>query len=167
MASIDPANLSAWYDAYAAPLVLYARQWGPPALAEDVVQSAFIRLMGQRRPPENVRAWLFRSVRNASISQLRSRRRRQRRERGRAAARPEAFENRPEDLIDAKAAQAALASLPADQREAIVLRIWGGLTLQETSAITGMPVTTVFRRYRQGLAAIRERMGFSCQTKTH
>lgn len=165
MASIDPADLAAWYDAYAPALVLYARQWVAPGAADDVVQDAFVQLIAQRRRPGNVKAWLFTVTRNAAISQLRSRRRRELRERAQAAARPEPFEARPEDLIDAQAAQAALASLPPDQREAIVLRIWGGLTLEEASVIMGQPRTTVFRRYRQGLAGIRERIGSSCQTK--
>jgi len=165
MARIDPAHLSAWYDARAGSLVLYARQWVSAEAAEDVVQDVFVRMTVRREAPRDAKAWLFRAVRNGAISHLRSRGRRRRRERGWAAAQPEAFEARPEDVIDAKAAQVGLESLPPDQREAIVLRIWGGMTLQQTSAIMGQPVTTVFRKYRQGLAAIRERMASRCQTK--
>jgi RNA polymerase sigma-70 factor (ECF subfamily) len=102
-------------------------------------------------------------VRNAALSALRSRRRRRDRERLRAAERREAFEARPGDLVDARTAQRLLAALPEEQREVVVLRVWGGLTLQETSDVTGRPVTTVFRRYRTGLAAIREGMESSCR----
>jgi DNA-directed RNA polymerase specialized sigma24 family protein len=57
MTSTDFARL---IDAHAAPLVLYARQWcGAP---EDVVQEAFVKLVRQRRAPEDAVAWLYRVV---------------------------------------------------------------------------------------------------------
>ena len=77
MGTIDPGQLGRWFDAYGARLALYGRHWLDAALAEDVVQEAFIRLMAQASPPENVKAWLFRSVRNGAISQLRKQKRRQ------------------------------------------------------------------------------------------
>ena len=67
MNPLDPAMLGAWYDAYAAPLLLYARQWLDRAAAEDVVQSAFAGLVARRTPPEAAKAWLFTVVRNAAI----------------------------------------------------------------------------------------------------
>ena len=56
------------------------------------------------------------------------------------------------------AAQAAMTELPVQQREVIVLRIWGGMTLQEVADVVDRPVSTVFSRYRAGLAAIRKEM---------
>jgi len=76
MGSIDPAGLSGWFDAYGRALVLYARQWLTVEPAEDVVQEVFVRLLSQRRAPVNVKSWLFRSVRNAAVSRLRSEHRR-------------------------------------------------------------------------------------------
>ena len=165
MAPTDPAELCRWYDAYGPALVLYARQLLAPASAEDVVQDVFVRLMAQRRCPDHVRAWLFRSVRNAAISRIRSRSRRRRLDRQRAAQRPEAFEVRPDELIDARAAQNVLESLPGDLREVVVLRIWADMTLTEISEILGGSPATVLRRYRAGLAAIRKGMKASCEKK--
>ena len=41
--------------------------------------------------------------------------------------------------------------LPADQREAIVARLWGGLSFEEISLLSGSSVSTVYRCYQRGL----------------
>ena len=163
MGQIEPGQLSRWFEAYGTSLVLYARQWLEAGQAEDAVQDVFVRLISQPQAPHSAKAWLFRSVRNAAISRLRSRRRRQARRRRLAGDRPGWFDPRPDDLLDGEAVQAALASLPAAQREAIVLRIWANLTLREIADVTGKPISTVFSRYRAGLAALRQRMETPCR----
>ena len=158
-------RLGRWFDAHAAGLVLYARQWLDPAAAEDVVQEVFLKLLAQPIEPRNEKAWLFTAVRNAAIGAQRSMHRRVHRERTSGGDRAW-FESRAEDLIDAAAAQVALSDLPADQREIVVLRIWGDLTLAEASEVLAEPVSTLFSRYKTGLAAIRRRMESSCKTNT-
>jgi RNA polymerase sigma-70 factor (ECF subfamily) len=160
-----PAQLGGWYDAHAARLVLCARQWLDQAVAEDVVQASFLRLASQPQPPTSVKAWLFTAVRNAAISEYRQQQRRSRREQAVSLNRPDWFESNPGDLIDAKAAQEALVLLPASQREIILLRIWGGLSVPEAAEVLSEPVSTLFSRYRAGLAALRQRMESSCRTK--
>ena len=161
---IDPADVTEWFEAHAAALVLYAGQWLTGGLAEDAVQEVFVRLMAQARPPDNVKAWLFRAVRNEAISRWRSSRRTADRER-RLAAPEKWFEPSGADPIDAKTAARAIQELPEEQREAVVLRIWGGMTLQEISGLTGSPISTVFHHYREGLRAVREKMGVPCEKK--
>src|SRR5438477_7512432 len=124
MPSIDPAKMGSWFDAYGGRLALYARQWLARGAAEDVVQDVFIRLIGKMREPATVKAWLFGAVRNAAISQWRSESRRKMHEQKVAGFGQEWFEAKPDDLLDAAAAQEALAKLPDQQREVIVLRIW-------------------------------------------
>src|SRR5688572_23487996 len=106
----DPAKLARWFEAHAAPLVLYARQWvGDGGRAEDVVQEVFVRLMAQPAEPPNAKAWLHASVRHAAIDAARSSARRKRREETAAQARAASwFDRRPDDLLDAEAAQRAL-----------------------------------------------------------
>jgi len=159
-APVDPATLGGWFDAYGAALVLYARQWLDRGAAEDVVQEVFVRLVAQRaaQRPANARAWLYRATRNAAIGAARSLWRRGRRERDVAREHSEWFQPRPEDPIDARAAQAALESLPAAQREIILLRLWSGMTLAEISDVTGAPLSTVHDHYRKGLAGVRRVM---------
>jgi RNA polymerase sigma-70 factor (ECF subfamily) len=142
---------------HAAALVLFARQWC--ACPEDVVQEAFCKLVRVRTPPADPAAWLFRAVRNAAIDAGRVARRRARREQ--SAARPEQWFADPEaDGVDA--AVAALAALPAGQREVIVARLWGRLTLEQAAAAAGCSVSTAHRRYEAGIQALRERLGVTC-----
>ena len=168
-APIDPAALGGWFDAHGAALVLYARQWLDRAAAEDVVQEVFVRLIAQpaRQRPSNVRAWLYRATRNAAIGAARSVWRRGRREQEVARDHSEWFQPRPEDPIDARAAQDAMQSLPAAQREIILLRLWSGMTLAEISDVTGAPLSTVHDHYRKGLAGVRRIMESRSQSCTN
>ena len=162
---IDPAQLATSFDAHAATLVLFARQWLVRSAAEDVVQDVFVNLLLQRRAPDNLKAWLFKAVRNAAISHARSATRPGNREKRHAVHRPDWFEPRPEDLIDAATAQQALESLAPEQREVIVMRIWARMSLAEIAEVTGLPVSTLFSRYRAGLSEIKRIMESSCQAK--
>jgi RNA polymerase sigma factor (sigma-70 family) len=168
MALSDAQRLGQWFDAHAARLVLYARQWLDRAAAEDVVQEVFLRLVSKPSgdAPDNEKAWLFTAVRRAAIDEQRSGRRRGRRERRAAESKPNWFDDHPGELIDAAAAQEALSALPPNQREVIVLRIWGKLTLAEISQVLGEPISTLFSRYKTGLGAIRYSMELSCKMKT-
>ncbi len=149
-------------DRYAAALVLYARPWC--ATPEDVVQEAFCRYVAQRTPPTDAAAWLFRVVRNAAMDAGKAdRRRRVREER---SARVEWFAEAEVDGLDAEAAVLALESLSADQREVVVSRLWGGLTLEQVAASVGCSVSSAHRRYEAGIAALRERLGVACPKKT-
>jgi RNA polymerase sigma factor (sigma-70 family) len=165
MTGPDPCHLSRWFSAYTPALVLYARQWLEAARAEEIVQDAFLRIMSQRHVPENVKAWLFTAVRNAAISEIRSQRRRHKQTQRAMAETPTWFCCRPDESIDAATAQEALTALPAEQREVIVLRIWAGMTLQEISQVTRQPVSTLFSRYKAGLAELRKRMESPCGKK--
>ena len=60
---MGPEQLGDLVDRYAAALTLYARQWC--ACPEDVVQTAFLKLVRLRTAPENLVPWLYRVVRTA------------------------------------------------------------------------------------------------------
>ena len=165
MAAIAPEELCYWYEAYGGRLLLYARQWLGADEAEDVVQEVFINLMKQPVQPQNIKAWLFRAVRNSSISQLRKLKRRRKYTERLGSGERGWFETRPGDLIDAATAQKALETLPREQREVVTLRIWGQMTLKETAEVVDQPISTVFSRYTAALEAIRKKMELSCKTK--
>ncbi|MBN2210414.1 MAG: sigma-70 family RNA polymerase sigma factor [Sedimentisphaerales bacterium] len=166
MAAITPEQLGHLYDTHAGALGLYARQWLNGDGADDVVQDAFIRLIQQRRSPDNVRAWLYSTVRNRTISEYR----RQRGcEQGRcklAAGKALWFEAHPGDLLDARTAQAALETLDPDERELVVLRLWSDLTFKEIAEITGRPISTLHRQYQETLVKLKNILVTSCKTKT-
>lgn len=150
----DPGQFESVFAAHAASLVLYARQWLSRAAAEDAVQDAFARLLAMHRWPDNVQAWLFQVVRNLAIDQARAVARRGNREMRVARARQDWFEPHLEDRIDAKLAERALESLAPEQREVVVMRIWGQMTLAAIAEVTGEAVSTIFSRYRAALNAL-------------
>ena len=160
MATISQKQLAQWYEAHGTELMLYARQWSPDQQAEDIVQDAFIKLLKQRRCPDNVRAWLFRVVRNASISMVR---RLQRRRAGQKSLRRETlwFESRRDDLIDARLAQESLQTLPSHLREIVMLRIWGQMTLKEISQVVNKSIPWVHHDYKMALEMIRMKLEHS------
>ena len=160
---MDPELLGRLVDQHAAALVLYARQWCD--VPEDVVQDAFVKLVAQRRPPENPAAWLYGVVRNTARQASRSDQRRRRHE-ATAAGRAPAWLTAPDgSALDAEEAAAALRSLPIDQREVIVAHLWGGLTFEQVGALAGCSSSTAHRLYGTGLTALRERLGDRCPGK--
>jgi RNA polymerase sigma-70 factor (ECF subfamily) len=152
MAGVTARELGEWFDRHAAGLVLYARQWVGREAAEDVVQEVFVKLAGQKECPGNVRAWLLRSVRNGAIDALRMGKRRRVREERSGEARW--FETRGEP-VDVEGLELAMKGLSAEEREIVILRIWGGATLEEIAEVMGIGVSTVHGRYRQALERLK------------
>jgi RNA polymerase sigma-70 factor (ECF subfamily) len=142
-------------DTHGPALILYARQWCPTP--EDVVQEAFLKLAVQARPPREVVPWLYRVVRNGAIDAGKAARRRQQREQ--AAARPVRwFVETAVDGLDAAAAVDALQRLPAEEREVIVARLWGGLSFEQIAGVAGCSASTAFRRFSAGIEALRKHL---------
>jgi RNA polymerase sigma-70 factor (ECF subfamily) len=153
---MGPEQLGCLVDKHAAALVLYARQWC--ATPEDVVQEAFIKLAGQRPPPTQALAWLYKAVRYGALSAARAERRRKHHEAQAAARAPAWFQVAEGDGLDATTAAAALQSLAVELREVLVARLWGGLTFEQIAALAGLSTSTAHRYYHAGLDALRERL---------
>jgi RNA polymerase sigma-70 factor (ECF subfamily) len=149
----------------AAGLRLFARQWVDAATAEDVVQEALVALLAERRPPRSPVAWMYRAVRNAAFDHHRSSARRRRREQVVAAAREQWFESRADALLDARAAEAALELLTGENRELVVMRIWGELGFAEIASVLELSISTVHNRYKKALGELRSALEKSCPTK--
>ena len=145
--------------------MLYAKQWSSDQQAEDIVQDAFIRLLKQRRPPHNVRAWLFRVVRNASISNVRSIKQRRKADRKIVETEVVWFESRSADLIDANLAQNILQTLPSHLREIVMLRIWGQMSLKEIAQIMDKSIPMIHKDYKKALEMIKKELERSSCTK--
>jgi RNA polymerase sigma-70 factor (ECF subfamily) len=150
-------------DATAASLVLYARQWCDAP--EDVVQEAFLKLIRQRRPPDDAVPWLYRVVRNGAIDSARIARRRERRE-STVVQTAHWFVESEIDGLDAEAAVAALERLGVEEREVIVARHWGGLTFEQIAAVIGCSSSTAFRRYTAGVDELRKQLGVRCPNRS-
>ena len=148
---------------HSAALVLYAQQWCDTP--EDVVQEAFLLLVRQGVAPDNPVGWMYRVVRNRAINASRSSGRRSRRETTAATRGEPWFEPASSERFDAAVAADALKHLPIEQREVIVARLWGGLSFEEIARLREMSLSKVYRNYRRGLVALRERLDASCLTK--
>jgi RNA polymerase sigma-70 factor (ECF subfamily) len=72
------------------------------------------------------------------------------------------FAPSPEDRVDADVAAAALESLPIEQREVVVARIWGGLSFQQIGQLVGVSDSSTHRRYEAGLLALRQKLRAPC-----
>jgi RNA polymerase sigma-70 factor, ECF subfamily len=124
------------------------------AAAEDVLQQLFLKLWREdAKLPEVARPYLYRAMRNAALNS----RRRVARDVGLDAARSWFVAPRTR-MEEALTLQAELQELPEEQREAVVLHIWGQLTFDEVAEVTGVTLNTAASRYRYGLGKLRERM---------
>lgn len=157
-----------WLDRHGPAMVLLARQFTDShADAEDVVQEAFVRFWRDGRfRAEDPTAYLFATVRRTALNHRRGTARRRQRE---------ADAGVPADAPTADAdpmfgdplvrdewrirLQAALAELPSEQREVLVLRVWRGLTFQQAADTLDIPPDTAASGHRYAIAALRRSLG--------
>jgi RNA polymerase sigma-70 factor (ECF subfamily) len=157
---LKPDELCRLIDTHSATLILYAKQWNA-ADAEDVVQETFLRLVKRAQwegMPVNPAAWLFTAVRNEAIDRHRKAKRRQQHEQQAMAQRPVWLETPPDSSLRSAELLEFLDTLPMEQREIVIARIWGGLTFDEIAALMDDSRTTVHRRYGEALETLRERL---------
>jgi RNA polymerase sigma-70 factor (ECF subfamily) len=152
-----------WLGEHGPALLLLARQYVPGrADAEDVVQEAFVRFWRARGRAEDPRAYLFACVRRCALEWLRGQRRRDRREETAARAELECrsplFESALLHDERRRAIESALAALPAEQSEVIVLKVWGGLSFPEIGRTLDIPANTAASRYRYALERLRRQL---------
>jgi len=138
---------------------------GSAADAEDLVQETFARALGaaERLPDDsNLKAWLFRILRNLHIDHYRKRR-------GAPLATPyddETSAVEPELLRDdheldrlrrvvAEDIERALAQLSPDARTVVLLDL-DGFTESELSTVLGCPVGTIKSRLLRARTALRQ-----------
>jgi RNA polymerase sigma factor (sigma-70 family) len=147
-------------DRHGASLALYAAQW--TTAADDCVQEAFVALAAENPLPDHPVAWLYAVVRRRAMNQARSDRRRHANEQQawqhRLHSRTSTSESR--ELLD------AVAELPDDLRELVVLKTWGGLTFDEAAEVLGTSASTLHRRYHEALDRLRQVWEIPCTKMT-
>jgi RNA polymerase sigma factor (sigma-70 family) len=153
------------YDKYARQLYRYClARLRSPEEAEDAVQNTFIRVHGALRKgttPRFEAAWLYKIAHNVCLTRIEVRGRRAEHE---LSADLDDFDvAAPETESDALIGlEAALASMPKNLRDAILLREWQGLTYAEIadSLDTSVPaVETLIFRARRHLASALQPTG--------
>jgi len=145
----------ALYRAKASELILYGRALGlSHGEAEDVLQETFLALMRRPQPPNMPEHYCVRSFRNRALNHHRSLWRRLTRE----LESRRWFEWSPGESPTERAAMRELATLPQEQREAIVLKLWHNHTFEEIGTLLGISPNNAAGRYRYGLQKLRLRL---------
>jgi RNA polymerase sigma-70 factor (ECF subfamily) len=165
----DAAAFAEFYDRHAGLLFGIAlKVLASETEAEEVFQDACVAIW-ERAPLHDPAGgqplgWAVTLVRNRAIDRLRSVRRKAElieaatveAEIGAAGASDAA-----EEAISTEAAGAvhgALRSLSAEQRQAVELAFFRGLTQQEIAAQLGQPLGTIKARIRRGMLALRDKL---------
>ena len=156
----DEDAMALLYDRYSN--VVYAvalRVLSDGSAAEDILQDVFMQLW---RNPQAFNAsrgslatWLAVIARNRAIDQLRKKRPEVEAAETVIAVDPD-LESTAERKHAIEKVRAVLAGMPAEQRAALEMAFFEGLTHVEIAGKTGQPLGTVKTRIRSGLSAVRK-----------
>lgn len=138
------------------------------AVAEELHQDVWLRVVRARTgyvPEARFSTWLYTLARHRLVDHWRSRRGAkvvslddEGADVATAAAEIQSGDDPVENAIDAQAGGrlvAALARIPAAQRDAFLLHVEGGLSLRDIAATTGAPAETVKSRLRYAYRSLR------------
>jgi RNA polymerase sigma-70 factor (ECF subfamily) len=129
---------------------------GSRHVAEELAQEALVRVCERWTQVEAMDSpvgWTYRVAFNLSNSHFRrqgAERRARRRLRARVDVPPSEI-----DGADALALRSAVAALPSDQREVLVLRYFADLPVERVAAYLEIPESTVKTRTRRAIARLR------------
>jgi RNA polymerase sigma-70 factor (ECF subfamily) len=129
-----------------------------PVMADDLVQDCLERALSREHlydPARSLRTWLFTILRNIFLNDQRTRSARANVAQDyEAVGLPHAAIEPQHHSVYIQQVLNAVAALPAEQREVILLVAVEGLSYQETASIVGTPIGTVMSR----LARAREEL---------
>jgi len=153
-------------DAYRNPIFQLAfRMTGSLADADDLAQEAFVRAfrnLHRYDPERSFFTWLYTVALNGIRNHLKKRKREERGSGPSVDLQPEHegvapdVEERLDQAREAQRLERALARLPAEQREALVLRYYMGLSLEETAAVTDVSLSAAKMRIYRGLDRLKQ-----------
>jgi len=151
-----------WLGEHGPGLILFARQWSDcHADAEDIVQEAFVHFWAKRDGVRDPLPYLYACVRRAAVDWLRKKDRRQ--EQWTAGPSPagepwfEPVSCCAEEERRAKVEE-GIATLPPDQRQVVVMKIWGELTFAAIGEVLSISTNTAASRYRRALATLHKQL---------
>ena len=172
----DTEAFAQLYDRHADLIYSVAlRVLADPALAQDTAQDVFLRLWRTPNAYDPARgrfvSWLVSVARNRAVDEVRMRGRRRVCEAGENAGGEDPPDGRAEDpqlavqvQADRLAVRRALALLPDDQRTAIELAYFSGLTQQEIAERLGQPLGTIKTRTRLAMRKLRTALSTEVET---
>lgn len=131
---------------------------GSRSAADDLVQEALLRAWSnweKFRPGTSLRAWLCTILRNLYYSSYRKRAREVQDSDG-FYARQLTVPGEQEGHLDLEDLRRALATLPPEQREALILIGASGLSYEEAAAVCGVGIGTIKSRLSRARAKLAE-----------
>jgi len=170
IAAGDQAALGELYDRFSRPLFSVAlRVLNDTTEAEDVLHDVFVTIWDKARDFEASRghafSWALTLTRNRAIDRVRSRKRRSE-ILTQAVPADLGYDEAADAKLDsshtlwikekASAVRSAVATLPADQRQALELAYFGGLTQQQIAEKLAEPLGTIKARIRRALLKLRD-----------
>jgi RNA polymerase sigma-70 factor, ECF subfamily len=165
----DEAALEALYERHAGIVLgLLTRILGAGGQAEEVLQEVFLQVWrdapGYRAERSSPRSWILMIARSRALDRLKSDQARVRREEvvggpSVASAVLPLGERRLVRSETCRQVRSALATLSAEQRQAVELAFFEGLTHTEIAARLGAPLGTVKSRILLGLRRLRKMLG--------
>lgn len=129
--------------------------------ADDLVQDTLLKAWGSSasfQAGTNMRAWLFTILRNTYFSLYRKRGREVQDTDGVFSSKV-AVAGEQDGVIDLADLRTALAKLPEEQREAVVMIGATGLSYEEAAEVMGVAIGTVKSRVNRGRAKLAELLG--------
>jgi RNA polymerase sigma-70 factor (ECF subfamily) len=159
-ASGDMSAFETLYARYRGPLYRYIkRQVSDPATANDLYQGSWEKVIRGRKsysPGAPFKAWIYRITRNHLVDHYR-------RSKPQVPLEQEEYvSGNPQPLESASGEEqherllTAIQGLPSDQRETMLLKLEGGLNLEEIAKITGAGRETVKSRLRYATAKLKQ-----------
>jgi len=130
--------------------------------ADDLVQLALERALSraqQWRPEDRLDTWVFAILRNAWLDELRSRSRWRQVLSDDEDAHERVGDGGSERQIEAMAVGEAMARLPPEQREVVVLVMVEGLAYREAAEVLEVPIGTVTSRLARARTALQAWLG--------
>ena len=158
LAAGDPAAFAALYARLGRRMYRVAAAIvGTASDAEDVVHDVFVSLARGRerlRLVEDLDAYVFASLRRATVTRITRARNEKRRLEHLALTVPTTSE--PGEPEEGDEIAAALAGLPAEQREVVSLKLEGELTFAQIAVVLGIRPNTAASRYRYAIEKLRK-----------
>lgn len=162
----DPQWLQSVFDRLERPLLVYCQRLtgGDADRSQDCVQEAFLRLCKTSRAQVEsyVDAWLFKTCRNIAMDIHRQESRMAKQSHELATSTMASREADPHEAIVDREQKATLQecidSLPALEKEAVLLRLGQGLSYKQISEVMDLSVSYVGVLLHQALGRLRSTM---------
>ena len=151
--SYNSEQIEGLYRQHGAALLLFALSIsGDRGRAQDVLHQVFLKLIENESfsQAKDIKTYLFACIRNAALNNYK------RENRNAPLDHDSVWFSPPDrDYTAERNLRQALRELPQDQREVVVLHIWGELTFSDIGDLLGVSANTAASRYRYALEKLR------------